>query len=57
MRCCTGSIETLPSLPRDEIKIDDIDTTSEDHPYDMTRYRVLKGSNRIAKSIKVSYVQ
>lgn len=56
MRHCVGSIETLPSLPRDDKKIDDIDTDSEDHPYDMTRYRVLKGSNRLAKSIKVTQV-
>jgi hypothetical protein len=51
---CAASIETLPSLPRDEVKIDDVDTTSEDHVYDMVRYRVLKGSNRIAKAIKVT---
>lgn len=51
---CVGSIETLPSLPRDDIKIDDVDTTSEDHPYDMVGYRVLKGSNRIAKNINVT---
>ncbi len=57
MRHCVGTIETIPSLPRDDEKIDDIDTSSEDHCYDMIRYRVLKGSNRIAKSIKVSYAQ
>jgi len=47
MRHCKGSVETLPSLPRDDIKIDDVDTNSEDHVYDMVRYRVLKGSNRV----------
>jgi len=52
---CIGSIETLPSLPRDDVKIDDVDTDSEDHCYDMVRYRVLKGSNRLATSIKVTH--
>lgn len=32
---------TVVSLPRDPKKYDDADTTAEDHPYDMTRYRVL----------------
>jgi len=54
MQNCTGSIETLPTLPRDDIKIDDVDSAAEDHCYDMVRYRVLKGSNRIAKKIKTT---
>lgn len=45
MQNCEGSIETLPSLPRDEIKIDDVDTDAEDHAYDMVRYRVLRSDN------------
>lgn len=52
---CEGSIDTLPALPRDEEKIDDVDTDSEDHAYDMVRYRVLKGSNRLAQSLNVSH--
>lgn len=55
MRNCEASIETLPSLPRDEEKLDDVDTTAEDHCYDMVRYRVLKGANRLARKIKVTY--
>lgn len=55
MENCRASISTLPTLPRDEDKLDDVDTTSEDHPYDMTRYRVLKGSNRYASAIKVHF--
>jgi len=55
MRNCEASIETLPSLPRDEEKLDDVDTSSEDHCYDMVRYRVLKGNNRLARKIKVTY--
>lgn len=54
MRNCAASIEILPNLPRDEVKIDDVDTDAEDHCYDMTRYRVLKSSNRLATSLQVS---
>lgn len=57
MSNCVGSIETLPSLPRDEVKIDDVDTTAEDHCYDMVRYRVLKGNNRLAKKINVKFAR
>jgi len=55
MQNCAASIDTLPSLPRDEIKIDDVDTTSEDHIYDAVRYRVLKGSNRMAKKLNIAF--
>lgn len=55
MNNCTASTSLVPTLPRDAVKIDDVDTTSEDHPYDMIRYRVLKGSNRLAKKIKVTH--
>jgi hypothetical protein len=39
---CEGCVQwqrTVPSLPRDEKNRDDVDTTSEDHAGDMTRYR------------------
>lgn len=52
---CRGTIETLPNLPRDEIKIDDVDTTAEDHPYDMVRYRVLTGNDRTAKKLEARF--
>jgi hypothetical protein len=52
---CVASISTLPTLPRDEDKLDDVDTEAEDHPYDMIRYRVLQGSNRLAKTLNVEY--
>lgn len=55
MQNCTAAIEILPSLPRDEEDLDDIDTDAEDHPWDMTRYRVLNGSNRAAKKLKLSF--
>ena len=53
MQNCKASIELLPVLPRDPIKLDDVDTKAEDHTYDMVRYRVLKGSNRAATKLKV----
>jgi hypothetical protein len=52
---CIASIATIPVLPRSEKDPDDIDTDAEDHAYDMARYRVLKGNNRIATSLNVSY--
>lgn len=48
MSNCLASIELLPTLPRDEKKIDDVDTNAEDHTYDMVRYRTLKGANKAA---------
>jgi len=53
MQNCKASIETLPTLPRDKDKIDDVDTSAEDHCYDMVRYRVLKSSNRNASNFKI----
>lgn len=38
---CRDWIRTVPGLPRDERKIDDVDTDAEDHIADETRYRVL----------------
>jgi hypothetical protein len=52
---CRASVATLPTLPRDEDEPDDVDTDAEDHPYDMVRYRVLKGANRLAKGLKLKH--
>lgn len=52
---CRASISILPTLPRDEDKIDDVDTDAEDHPYDMTRYRCAKGNIRAARKINVTH--
>lgn len=41
---CRHFIRTMPILPRDEKKPDDIDTDAEDHIADETRYRVLHES-------------
>lgn len=36
---CAQSIRTLPVLPRDERKPDDVATEAEDHVFDMVKYR------------------
>ena len=56
MNNCKASVYTLPSLPRDPDNMDDVDTTSEDHCWDMCRYRVLAASNRLATSLDVKFV-
>jgi hypothetical protein len=38
---CLDFIRTVPMMPRDEIKPDDVDSKCEDHIGDETRYRVL----------------
>lgn len=53
---CRATIATLPVLPRDEDNMDDVDTTAEDHVYDMARYRVLKGASKAATKIPVRWV-
>lgn len=45
---CRQFIRTVPMLPRDDNKPDDIDTSAEDHIADETRYRVLALS-RVAR--------
>jgi len=51
---CIGARSTLPVLPRDDDDPDDVDTNSEDHPYDVVRYRVLAGNNRAATKLTVN---
>lgn len=38
---CLSIIRTLPSLPYDTIKVDDVDTKADDHDYDMLRYALM----------------
>jgi hypothetical protein len=38
---CRHFIRTVPVLPRDDKKPDDVDTDAEDHIYDVTRYRLM----------------
>lgn len=55
MDCCKAAIGTVPTLPRDPKKPNDVDTDAEDHVYDEIRYRVLAGNNRAAKNIKFTF--
>lgn len=48
MEHCRQAISHWPVLPRDPKDPDDVDTSAEDHDYDMARYRVL-GIKRIAE--------
>jgi hypothetical protein len=48
---CKAFIRTVPTLPRDEKDPDDINTNSEDHVIDETRYRILHRP-RIVKDLK-----
>jgi hypothetical protein len=52
---CRESISQLPTLPRDPDDMDDIDTESEDHIWDETRYRCLKGAGHAAIYIPVTH--
>lgn len=45
VRTCKHLIRTLPNLPKDVDDPDDVDSTSEDHLFDVLRYRVLKAKN------------
>lgn len=45
---CRHFIRTVPVLPRDEREPDDVDTKSEDHVADETRYRILARRAAIA---------
>lgn len=38
---CTSIIRTLPSLPYDKIKVEDVDTKADDHDYDRHRYALM----------------
>lgn len=39
---CLSLIRTLPALPYDKHKVDDVDTKADDHDYDSLRYGVMK---------------
>ena len=41
-RSCSHLIRTLPNLPKSPDDADDVDSMSEDHLFDVARYRVLK---------------
>lgn len=39
--CCTDLIRTLPALPHDKTRVEDVDTTAEDHAPDALRYGLM----------------
>ncbi len=43
---CRHFIRTVPSMPRDNRDLDDLDTTAEDHIADACRYRIMRIANR-----------
>ena len=49
---CRNWINTVPMLSRDPDKVEDVDTKSEDHLYDSTRYRLFT-KKKIFSQIKV----
>ena len=50
MEHCDQFTRTVPSLPRDEKDMDDVDTDAEDHIGDETRYRVRSRWNRVREA-------
>lgn len=48
--CCEQTIETIPTLPRDDKDLDDVDTEAEDHIGDADRYRMRKKTRAVAES-------
>jgi hypothetical protein len=46
---CRHFIRTVPPLPRDPADPEDVDTTSEDHVYDETRYRLMTPSRSVGR--------
>jgi hypothetical protein len=52
---CTHTIRTIPALPYDKNRPEDIDTRAEDHLYDAWRYGLI--NQRPAKMAKIRYNQ
>lgn len=55
MNNCEAFIETVPTLPRDEKKPDDVDTTAEDHVFDEVRYMVLDQKPQWVSDIPINF--
>jgi hypothetical protein len=52
---CTNTIRTIPALPYDKNRPEDIDTRAEDHVYDTWRYGLI--NQRPAVNPKIHYNQ
>lgn len=50
---CRALIRTLPALPHDDLRVEDVDTNAEDHAYDALRYGL--AVERRGRSAGVSY--
>jgi len=48
--CQDGFLRTVPSLPRDDKDLDDVDTDAEDHCGDEVRYVILSAGDRFSSS-------
>lgn len=48
--CCDQFRRTVPVLPRDQKKMDDVDTDAEDHIGDECRYYLYKGGGRMHRT-------
>lgn len=56
MEHLAASRGTLPVLPRDPNKPEDVDTDSEDHVYDEVKYKVLSDAKRYARAIAIRHI-
>lgn len=54
MSHCMAAIATLPTLPRDDKKPDDVNTKAEDHVYDDVRYAVLHAQSGYTADFEVT---
>jgi len=50
---CVSMIRTLPSLPYDKFKVNDVDTKADDHDYDMLRYALMAFKQPNAEELEV----
>ncbi len=54
---CRQFNRTVPTLPRDSKRIDDVDTESEDHVFDATRYRLLQHEHIAPQIRQIGWIQ
>lgn len=52
---CRAAITVIPTLQRDPKKLNDVDTTTEEHIWDQLRYRVLRSARKVTTGLKVTY--
>lgn len=57
MRNCRAAIHFIPEFKLSAKYVDDIETTSEEHVWDMLRYRVLSNGFKIATNVPVHHLR